>query len=68
MGYYTAKVNFQSVETKRNGDPVMIKSEFLVAAESVLEVETKVAEFLKGTTGFFETIQISKSKVEAVID
>ena len=68
MGYYVAKVNFESTETKRNGDPVIHKSEFLVAAESVLAVETKVAEFLKDTTGFFETIQISKSKIEACID
>ena len=68
MGYYVAKVNFESTETKRNGDPVIHRSEFLVAAESVLEVETKVAEFLQGTTGFFETTQISKSKIEAVIE
>jgi len=68
MGYYIAKVNFESMETKRNGDPVIIKSEFLVSAESVLEVETKVAEFLSGTAGSFETVGISKSKIEAVID
>lgn len=68
MGYYVAKVSFESTETKRNGDPVIHRSEFLVAAESVLEVETKVAEHLEGTTGFFETTQISKSKIEAVIE
>jgi len=68
MAYYVAKVQFESGETKRNGDPVLIKSEFLVSAESVLEVEHKVAEHLNGTGGFFETIQITKSKIEAVVD
>jgi hypothetical protein len=68
MAYYVAKVQFESGETKRNGDPVLIKSEFLVEAESVLEVEHKVADHLKGIGGFFETIQITKSKIEAVVD
>jgi hypothetical protein len=45
----------------------MIKSEFLVEAESVLEVEHKVASHLSGISGFFETTQITKSKIEAVI-
>jgi hypothetical protein len=68
MAYYVAKVNFESGETKKNGDPVLIKSEFLVEAESVLEVEHKVAKHLEGTGGFFETIQITKSKIEAVVE
>ena len=68
MAYYVAKVNFESGEAKKNGDPVMIKSEFLVEAESVLEVEHKVGKHLEGTGGFFETTQITKSKIEAVID
>jgi len=67
MSYYIARVQFESSETKKNGDPVMSKGEFLVEAESVLEVEHKVALHLEGVSGFFETIQISKSKVEAVI-
>jgi hypothetical protein len=46
----------------------LIKSEFLVEAESVLEVEHKVAKHLEGTGGFFETTQITKSKIEAVIE
>ena len=68
MTYYVAKVQFESEEVKKNGDPIIVKSEFLVSAESVLEVENKVAKYLEGTTGFFETIQISKSKVESVIE
>jgi hypothetical protein len=67
MSYYIAKVQFESGDNKKNGDPVMIKSEFLVEAESVLEVEHKVASHLSGISGFFETTQITKSKIEAVI-
>lgn len=68
MAYYVARVQFESGETKKNGDPVLIKSDFLVEAESVLEVEHKVAQHLSGTGGFFETIQITKSRIEAVVE
>jgi hypothetical protein len=68
MSYYIAKVNFETGETNRKGDPVMHTGEFLIPAESVLEVEKKLGEYLSGTSGFFETIQIKKSKIEAVID
>jgi hypothetical protein len=68
MSYYLAKVNFESGEVNRKGDPVVRKSEFLVAAESVIEAETKVAEYMRGTLMSFETVQISKTKIEAVVD
>jgi hypothetical protein len=68
MGYYIAKVSFESGEVKKNGDPVLKKVEFLVEAQSVLEVESKVSDHLKGTVGFFETVQVSKSKIESVIE
>lgn len=68
MAYYIAKVNFESGETKKNGTPVITTSQFLVPAETVLEVETKLGQYLDGTLGSFETIQITKSKIEAVID
>ena len=68
MSYYIAKVNFETGETNRKGDPIMHKGEFLVPAESVLEVEHKLAEHLSGAGGFFETIQITKSKIEAVVE
>lgn len=67
MSYYIVRVQFETGESKKNGEPVMSKGEFLVEAESVLEVEHKVATHLEGVSGFFETIQISKSKVESVI-
>jgi len=68
MAYYVVKVNFETGEVNRKGDPVVTKSEFLVSGESVLEVETKIAEYLSGSVSSFETTQISKSKIEAVID
>ncbi len=68
MAYYIAKVQFETGETNKKGDPIMHKGEFLVPAESVLEVEHKVAKHLAEAGGFFETVQITKSKIEAVID
>ena len=68
MAYYIAKVQFETGETNKKGDPIMHKGEFLVPAESVLEVEHKVAIHLEDAGGFFETVQITKSKIEAVID
>lgn len=67
MSYYKVVVNFESGEVGKNGDPVLKKSEFLVAGESVLEVEKKVGDYMDGTVGGYETIQISKTKIEAVI-
>jgi hypothetical protein len=68
MAYYIAKVQFESGDTNKKGDPIMNKGEFLVPAESVLEVEHKIAKYLEDVGGFFETVQISKSKIEAVLD
>ena len=68
MSYYLAKVNFESGEVSRKGEPVVRKSEFLVAAESVIEAETKVAEYMKGTMMSFETVQIAKTRIEAVVN
>ena len=59
MSYYLAKVQFESGEVNKNGDPIHKKAEFLVAAESVIEAEKKVAEYMDGTTGGYETFQIS---------
>jgi hypothetical protein len=67
MSYYLAKVKFETGEVKKNGDPVYSVSQFLVAAESVIEVETKVAEYMDGTLGAFETTQVTKTKIETVI-
>lgn len=67
MSYYLAKVKFESGEVTKSGEPVYKKAEFLVAAESVIEAETKVAEYMDGTLGGYETFQIAKTKIEAVI-
>ena len=67
MSYYLVKVNTESGEVNKKGDPVMKKWEFLVAGDSVTEVEKKVAEYMDGTVGGFETFAISKTIIEAVI-
>jgi len=67
MSYYLVKVNFETGEVKQNGDAIVKKVEFLVSGDSVIEVETKVAQHLDGTVGAFETTQISKTKIEAVV-
>ena len=48
MSYYLVKVNFETGEVKQNGDAVTRKIEFLVSGEYVIEVETKVAQYLDG--------------------
>lgn len=68
MAYYIAKVTFETGETKKNGSPIITTSQFLVPAETVLDVEKKLGEYLEGTLGSFETIQITKSKIEAVVE
>ena len=46
---------------------VHMKAKFEHTAFKFLEVEKKLAEYLEGTAGAFETVQITKSKIEAVI-
>ncbi len=67
MSYWIVKTKFESGEVKKNGDPVYKKSEFLVAGDSVIEVEKKVAEYMDGTIGGYESFQVTKTKIEAVI-
>ncbi len=67
MSYYLVKVNFESGEVNKAGDPIYKKSQFLVAGESIIEVEKKVAEYMDGTVGGFETFQVNKTMIEAVI-
>jgi hypothetical protein len=67
MSYYLAKISFETEQVNRKGDPVTKKSEFLVAAESVIEAETKLAEYMRGSILSYETVQIRKTNVEAVI-
>ena len=38
MAYYIAKVNFETGETNKKGDPIMHKGEFLVPAESKIVI------------------------------
>lgn len=67
MSFYTVKVKFESGEVNKAGDSVYKRGEFLVTGESVTEVEKKVAEYMDGTLGGYETTHISKSKIEAVV-
>jgi hypothetical protein len=67
MGYYTVKVKFESGEVNKAGEPLYKRAEFLVSGESVIEVEKKVAEYMDGTLSGYETTNISKSKIEAVV-
>lgn len=67
MSYWVVKTKFESGEVKKNGDPVYKKAEFLVAGDSVIEVEKKVAEYMDGTVGGYESFQVTKTKIEAVI-
>lgn len=67
MSYYLVKVNFESGEVNKSGDPIYKKSQYLVAGESIIEVEKKVAEYMDGTVGGFETFQVNKTMIEAVI-
>jgi hypothetical protein len=67
MSYYSVKVKFETGDVNKAGDPVSKISQFLVADETVIGVEKKVAEYMSGTLGSYETTQITKTKIEAVI-
>ena len=67
MSYYLVKTNFETGEVTKKGDTIQKTAEFLVSGESVLEVEKKIAEYLRGSIGGYETNRISKTKIEAVV-
>lgn len=68
MAYYNTKVNIDTGELNRKGEPVCTKAEFLVVADSVMEVETKIAEHFRETMMSYEVVNVSKSKIEAVLE
>lgn len=69
MAYYTVKVDFATGETNpRTGVDIVTKGIFLVPGEHVLEVESKLAEYLRDSVSSYETTQITKTKIEAVLD
>lgn len=68
MAYYNTKVNIDTGEINKKGEPIYTKAEFLVVAESVLEVEKKVFQHFEDTMMSFEVVNVAKSKIEAVLD
>ena len=67
MSYYLVKTTFETGEVNKKGEIIRSNSEFLVSGESVLEVEKKIGEYLRGSIGGYETTRISKTKIEAVV-
>ena len=67
MSYYLVKTSFETGEVTKKGETIQKTAEFLVSGESVLEVEKKIAGYLRGSIGGYETTRISKTKIEAVV-
>jgi len=69
MAYYTAKVDFATGETnQRTGADIVTKGVFLVPAQDVIEAEKKLSEYLSDSVSSYETTQLTKTKIEAVLD
>ena len=65
--YFLCKVEFSTID-EHSGKDKKIKSQFLVDSLSVTEAESKIVEYLKGTTMDYDVVSVSKSPIEDVID
>jgi hypothetical protein len=65
--YWLAKIKFDTGEVKKNGDPVVIRAQILVQAESPTHVEAKLADHLRNANPY-ECESISVSKIESVLE
>lgn len=65
--YWLAKVKFETGEVKKNGEPVVLRSQILVQAETPTHVEVKLAEHLRNANPY-ECESIAMSKIESVLE
>lgn len=67
MSFYTCKVSFDD-GVSETGRARVEKVEYLVEALSTMEVETKMATFLKDSARDHEITGITKSKIAEIIN
>lgn len=65
--YYVAKVKFESIDDQ-SGKIKKIKEEYLVSAESVSEVETKLNDKFGEGISEFSVFGVSESKIMGIIE
>ena len=65
--YFLVKVNFESIN-ESNGKPKIIKSQYLVDAQSCTEAEARTATYLADTVLDYEIVSVTKSPIEDVIE
>lgn len=65
--YYVAKVKFESIDDQ-SGKIKKIKEEYLVSAESVSEVETKLNDKFGEGISEFSVSGVSESKIMGIIE
>jgi hypothetical protein len=67
MAFYTCKVSYDN-GTSESGRAMVEKIEYLVEGLSTMEVETKMATFMKDAARDYEITGITKSRVAEVIN
>jgi len=64
--YYTATVKFETIDD-RSGRTKTIKEQYLVAAESISEAETKLTARFKDSIAEFAVASVQESKIMDVL-
>lgn len=67
MAFYSCKVSYDN-GVSESGRQQVEKQEYLVEALSTMEVETKMATFLKDAARDYEITGITKSRVVEIIN
>jgi hypothetical protein len=66
--YYFVTIAYEGEQLDRNGNPKLSKLKYLIEAESAEEATILASKFRSGDMRSSETISVSKSNIEYVID
>lgn len=66
MDFYLCKVAFEG-EFDRNGNPKLVKKQYIVECDSTFEAETKMAGFLKDSATDYEILSVVKTPIVELI-
>lgn len=65
--HYLVTVGYETEQLDRNGDPRLVKSKYVVDAESVEETTIIIAKYRDGDTRSSEVLSITQLPIECVL-
>jgi hypothetical protein len=66
--YFQVVVGYETEQVDRLGNPKMLKTKYIVEAESVEEATLRIAKYRSEDNRGSETLSINKIEIECVLD